>query len=235
MLKRKIADTKLKKGRPMVIIALADIHADLTHLPRIADQLAAADLVLIAGDITQFGAWAEADAIITGIRKYNSYVLAVPGNCDRPGVNDYLTDQGISLDCNCITAAGIPCVGLGGSLPCHGSTPNEMLDDDFTISSTALEALLPSDGRFILVTHEPPADTAIDLSDGEHIGSRAIRRFIEKNQPLLAVCGHAHQAPGNDRIGRSTLVNPGPIKDGRYAYIQLTDKVQTAQTLQIQT
>lgn len=219
----------------MVIIALADIHADLTHLPKIADQLATADLVLIAGDITQFGAWAEADGIITEIRQYNPNVLAVPGNCDRPGVNDYLTDQGISLDCNRISAAGIPFVGMGGSLPCHGSTPNEMPDDDFAISLTALEALLRSGDRFVLVTHEPPADTAIDLSDGEHIGSRAIRRFIEKNQPLLAVCGHTHQAPGTDRIGRTTLVNPGPLKDGRYAYIQLTDKVQTAQTLQIQT
>lgn len=219
----------------MVIIALADIHADLTHLAQIADQLTAADLVLIAGDITQFGAWAEADGIITEIRQYNPNVLAVPGNCDRPGVNDYLTDQGISLDCNCITAAGIPFVGLGGSLPCHGSTPNEMLDDDFTISLTALEPLFRSDDRFVLVTHEPPADTAIDLSDGEHIGSRAIRRFIEKNQPLLAVCGHTHQAPGTDRIGRTTLVNPGPLQHARYAYIQLTDKVQTAQTLQIQT
>ena len=219
----------------MVIIALADIHANLTHLDQIADQLTATDLVLLAGDITQFGEWREAEAIISEIRKYNRNVLAVPGNCDRPSVNDYLTDQGISLDHNCVSAGNIPFIGLGGSLPCHGTTPNEMLDNDFTTSLDALEELLPDDNKFVLVTHEPPADTAIDLSDGEHIGSRAIRRFIEKHQPLLAVCGHTHQSPGTDHIGRTTIVNPGPFKDARYAYIELSDKVETAQILQIGT
>ena len=219
----------------MVIIALADIHANLSYLDQIADQLTAADLVLLAGDITQFGKWREAEAILSEIRKYNRNVLAVPGNCDRPSVNDYLTDQGISLDHNCASAGNIPFIGLGGSLPCHGTTPNEMLDNDFTTSLDALEELLPDDNKFVLVTHEPPADTAIDLSDGEHIGSRAIRRFIEKHQPLLAVCGHTHQSPGTDHIGRTTLVNPGPFKDARYAYIELADKVETARILQIGT
>ncbi|HIJ70951.1 MAG TPA: hypothetical protein HPP87_06265 [Planctomycetes bacterium] len=218
----------------MVIIALADIHADPTHLPQIAEQMAAADMVLLAGDITHFGEWAEADRIITEICKYNPNVLAVPGNCDRPGVNDYLANKGINLDCNRINRAGIPFIGLGGSLPCHGSTPNEMLDNDFTISLTALEKLLPADNKFVLVTHEPPADTAIDLSGGEHIGSPALRSFIEKNPPLLAVSGHTHQAPGIDHIGRTTLVNPGPFKDGGFAHIRLTEKVQSARTIKIQ-
>jgi len=219
----------------MVIIALADIHANLTYLPQIADQLTAADLVLLAGDITQFGRWREAEAIISEICKYNQNVLAVPGNCDRPSVNDYLTDQGINLDHNCAGAGDIRFIGLGGSLPCHGTTPNEMLDNDFTTSLGALEELLPSGNKFVLVTHEPPADTAIDLSDGEHIGSRAIHRFIEKHQPLLALCGHTHQSPGTDHIGRTTIINPGPFKDARYAYIELSDKVESAQILQIGT
>jgi len=219
----------------MVIIALADIHANLTHLPQIADQLTAADLVLLAGDITQFGEWREAEAIISEIREYNRNVLAVPGNCDRSGVNDYLTEAGISIDHNCVSAGEIRFIGMGGSLPYHGTGPNEMLNNDFTISLDAIQQLLPSDNKFVLVTHEPPADTAIDLSDGEHIGSRAVRGFIEKTQPLLAVCGHTHQSPGTDHIGRTTIINPGPFKDARYAYIELSDKVENAQILQIGT
>jgi len=219
----------------MIIIALADIHANLTYLPQIADRLTAADLILLAGDITQFGEWREAEAIISEIREYNQNLLAVPGNCDRPGVNEYLNDEGISLDHNCTSAGDIRFIGMGGSLPCHGTTPNEMLDNDFVISLDTLEELLPSDKRFVLVTHEPPADTAIDLSNGVHIGSRAVRRFIEKNQPLLTVCGHTHQSPGTDHIGRTTIINPGPFKDARYAYIELSDKVENAQTMLIGT
>ncbi len=219
----------------MIIIALADIHNNLTYLTQIADRLSTADLVLIAGDITNFGDWAQAKQIIGQIRQHNPNILAVPGNCDRPEVDDYLTSEGINLELNCITVAGVPFVGLGGSLPCHGSTPNEMLDDDFTTSLAALEALLPADGRFVLVTHEPPVGTTIDMVGGRHIGSGAVRSFIEKTQPLLAVSGHVHEASGTDSLGRTTIINPGPLKDGRFAYIQLTDKVQTAQPLQIQT
>ena len=219
----------------MIIIALADIHNNLTCLTQIADRLSTADLVLIAGDITNFGEWSQAEQIVSEIRQYNPNILAVPGNCDKPQVSDYLSSEGINLELNCITAAGMPFVGLGGSLPCMGSTPNEIPDSDLAISLSALEALLPADGRFVLVTHEPAVNTTVDLSSGRHIGSVAIRRFIEKNKPILAVSGHAHEAHGTGSIGPTTLINPGPLKDGRYAYIELTDKVETARLLQIKT
>ncbi|MHC5061534.1 MAG: metallophosphoesterase family protein [Planctomycetota bacterium] len=219
----------------MIIIALTDIHNNLACLTPIAEKLSTADVVLIAGDITNFGGPAQAEQIISEIRRYNRNILAVPGNCDRPGVADYLSGEGINLELNCITFAGMPFVGLGGSLPCLGSTPNEMPDSDLAIALSALESLLPDDGRFVLVTHEPAVNTSIDFTSGRHIGSDAIRHFIEKNKPVLAVSGHAHEAHGTDSIGPTTLINPGPFKDGRYAYIELTDKVETARLLQIKT
>ena len=57
-------------------------------------------------------------------------------------------------------------------------------------------------------------------------GSRAVRSFIEKNQPILAVSGHTHPSAGTDHIGETTLVNPGPLLKGQYAYIELTDTVK---------
>jgi len=218
----------------MIIIALADIHGSLSYLPKIADELSKADLVLIAGDITDFGDWAQADRILAEIRRHNPKVLAVPGNCDRPDVNDYLTSEGMNLHDNLVNVDGISFVGLGGSLPCHGHTPNEMADGDFTTYLDTLEVqLLPNDG-FVLVTHQPAADTAVDISDGEHIGSRAVRRFIEKNQPILAVSGHTHQPPGTDHIGQTTLITPGPFRNGKYAYIELTDRVESVEPRQVE-
>ena len=208
----------------MVIIALADIHGSLSHLPEIAGELSKADLILIAGDITTFGDWAAAKEIVDHIRRCNSNVLAVVGNCDRPEVNDFLTSEGINLDSNCVNVGGVWFMGLGGSLPCHGDTSNEMLDEDFDIHLTALEAQIPLDGHLVLVTHEPAADTVVDISGGEHIGSHAVRDFIEENQPVLAISGHTHEAVGIGHIGQTMLINPGVFRHGQYACIELDQK-----------
>ena len=49
----------------MIIVALADIHGGLDYLPAISSELEAADLVLIAGDITNFGGADEAERILS--------------------------------------------------------------------------------------------------------------------------------------------------------------------------
>ena len=48
----------------MIIIALADIHGSCNFFSDIAPDLAKADLVVIAGDITNFGDIGEAEKII---------------------------------------------------------------------------------------------------------------------------------------------------------------------------
>jgi Icc-related predicted phosphoesterase len=74
-------------------------------------------------------------------------------------------------------------------------------------------------GRAILLFHAPPYDTCLDRAglDGRsvdhapldvHVGSIAIRRFIEERQPLLSLHGHVHESAritGNwrDRLGRT--------------------------------
>jgi Icc-related predicted phosphoesterase len=78
-------------------------------------------------------------------------------------------------------------------------------------------ARLPIDeaSRTIAVMHCPPYDTRCDvLFNGQHIGSRAIRRWIERTQPLLTLHGHIHESPkmsGSfaDRLGKTVVVNPG--------------------------
>ena len=70
-------------------------------------------------------------------------------------------------------------------------------------------------GRTIAVIHCPPYRTCCDvLFNGSHIGSKALRRWIEQVQPLLTLHGHIHESPqlsGSffDRIGATTVINPG--------------------------
>lgn len=58
--------------------------------------------------------------------------------------------------------------------------------------------------NLILVTHTPPVNTICDLmkdKDGNlrHIGSKAVRKFIEERQPLLTLHGHIHDSVQNSQ------------------------------------
>ena len=69
--------------------------------------------------------------------------------------------------------------------------------------------------RTIYIMHSPPYGTKLDIiQGGKPAGSRSIKAFIEKNQPLLTLHGHIHEAPelsGTyvERIGKTLSINPG--------------------------
>ena len=72
---------------------------------------------------------------------------------------------------------------------------------------------VPAETLFVL--HSPPRDTRCDMIGSRaHVGSRAIRAFVERHQPPLVLTGHIHESPRvsssyRDTIGRSIAVNPG--------------------------
>jgi Icc-related predicted phosphoesterase len=74
--------------------------------------------------------------------------------------------------------------------------------------------------------HCPPYDTLIDVApklDSElrpvltpggepemvHVGSKSVRKMIEKFQPLVGLHGHIHEARGFSQIGKTQCFNPG--------------------------
>ena len=63
------------------------------------------------------------------------------------------------------------------------------------------------------------------LRTGEHVGSEAIRRFVERAQPDLVLCGHIHESRGVDEIGRSRIVNPGPAAAGHFVVVETNGEV----------
>lgn len=208
----------------MIIIGLTDLHGNGDYIEKIAGELTEADLIVIAGDITNFGGWNEAQTLLEHIGQYNSNILAVAGNCDKRGASEYLAERQIALDCNCVEFQNITFVGIGGSLPCPGHTPNECPDGNFAACLEQLEAKIHPEQPLVLVSHQPPAQTAVDLVGGRHTGSVAIRDFIIRNEPVLGISGHIHEAMGTDKIGTTTLVNPGPFRHGRYVRIELGEK-----------
>jgi Icc-related predicted phosphoesterase len=94
-----------------------------------------------------------------------------------------------------------------------------------------IERLVGNDSmdRAIFLFHTPPFETALDRvpQDGKmvdgvpldlHVGSIAVRRFIESRQPLLTLHGHTHESARltgkwRDKIGRThmfTAAHDGP-------------------------
>jgi Icc-related predicted phosphoesterase len=207
----------------MIIIALSDIHGCLDHLGGIAGDIAGADLVLVSGDITNFGGRSQAEKVVCGLRQYDTPVFLVPGNCDTPDVDKYLREEKIDLNCNLINVAGFNLVGIGGSLPCPRHTPNESPEEDFAVCLEHLKEMIGAKDKVIFVCHHPAKDTVVDFTGSGHSGSTSVRDFIESSQPILALSGHIHDAPGVDHIGKTTLVNPGPMQRGCYGYIEISE------------
>lgn len=79
--------------------------------------------------------------------------------------------------------------------------------------------------RVICNFHCPPYMTLLDLAPKldkdlkpvyvlgrpvrEHVGSKSVREFEKKYQPLLGLHGHIHESYASDRVGSTLVVNPG--------------------------
>ncbi len=200
----------------MRIIGFGDIHMDLGGAASI-QGINSADHVVITGDITNFGSSLDAEAILNRLKEINSNILAVAGNLDKPEVAGYLEDLEISLHGRGVIIDNLGIMGLGGSNFTPFKTPYEFSEEELgALLATGYEAIKNAE-NFILVSHTPPFQTETDkLSNGSHVGSTAVRKFIEQHQPLLCMTGHIHESAGQDYIGRTLVLNPGMIKDGGY-------------------
>jgi Icc-related predicted phosphoesterase len=210
----------------MRILGLTDIHGTTEKLAPAAlgANLEDADLVVISGDLTHFGSERDVEGVIRQLRKFNQKILAVTGNCDPAAVEAYLTEQGINLHARYIEQAGYGFIGLGGSLPTPGGmTPNEYSEEELERCLRDGADGLDTASSFLLVSHGPPFNTKCDRAAGEHVGSRRLREFIEKYQPLVCFSGHIHESRGIDLIGKTRIVNPGPLREGGYSLIEIDD------------
>lgn len=215
----------------MKIISLPDLHGSLRTLPTLGPLLRQVDLVLLPGDLTISGTPTEAEQVIAGIRQYNPNILAVPGAYDTQKVNQYLSEHNINLHKQAREFQNIIFLGIGGDLFRTDAPREHLLYDNVQFDIMLSEVIQGQSRRApkILVTHYPPQGTLVDRTlSGQQIGSRAIRTFIEEAQPLACLSGFLHDAPAHDQLGKTYLLNPGPIwLHHAYAYLEIEQNAVT--------
>lgn len=227
----------------MKIIAFGDIHMAVAEAGRIPG-IREADLVLLNGDLTNYGGVAEAREVLEGIMRLNPNVLAQFGNMDHREVNDYLEDLNLNLHGQARLLRGEVCLmGVGGSNVTPFATPSEFPEEEllhfgdraFRQGLDYISLAQPLHQRKIpqiLVCHVPPFNTKVDsLPNGKHVGSKAIRSIIEQYQPDLCITGHIYEAKGQDRLGRTPVYNHGMLGLGGWVTIDIVQS-QLSITLQ---
>lgn len=88
----------------------------------------------------------------------------------------------------------------GQALPHDLNLSQGTMEDDLDALSALVESPLLRDRAIIFVCHAPPRETALDqMATGFHVGSLAVRRFIERwgatGRLLVSLHGHIHEAP----------------------------------------
>jgi uncharacterized protein len=120
---------------------------------------------------------------------------------------------------------GFEMISFGYSNRTPWDSPRELDDDDLGGRIEALAGQLRDPAHAVFNLHCPPHGTHLDQAamlderlrprtEGGQVvtgpvGSPAIRRLIERYQPILGLHGHIHESPGAQRLGRSVVLNPG--------------------------
>lgn len=217
----------------MRLLVVADAHGQAVAQRSLLEFLSREkyDLLILIGDISHLGPASVIEEFVETGRRMNIPVLAVPGNCDPKNADEVLESKGANLHKKCIKFGDFTFIGLGGSNITPFNTPLEFTENEMAEELEKLSFCVR--GKFVLVTHAPPYGTTADmLPDGTHIGSKSIRTFIEKMQPLANLCGHVHEARSISFVGGTVIVNPGPLSKGFAADVKLGETTE-AKLIQI--
>ena len=201
----------------MRILSVADIHGSQYRLNTVLNNIEkySPDLVVICGDITQFG---PGEVATNFLNQIPVETFAIPGNIDTSEVGQAISDsKAENIDLKRVVKNGISFVGIGGETVSSKIVIN---DKD---KKRSIEEII--DEKTVLVTHIPPYKLQDKVYIGHHIGSKELKELVEKYKPRLVLCGHVHEDPGFTTFHESVIVNCSMGKRTEGALIEINDVV----------
>ena len=209
----------------MRLLGVTDLHDRPKALERILADAGNVDLILLGGDITNFGSPDDAERLVGQARLGGTPVLAVAGNCDSAAIDRRLVELGVSLHGRGVVHSGVRIQGLSAMPPWRSSM--------YQFTEEELAEFLRAGGQFdgegvhVVLSHPPPRDGRLDRTRLlMHVGSTALQNFIATAQPSLVVCGHIHESRGIEHFGPTTVVNCGLAASGYYALAEVGEEVK---------
>ncbi|MBN8581322.1 MAG: metallophosphoesterase [Anaerolineae bacterium] len=173
--------------------------------------------------VQQWMELAEKKLAGTGMKIY-----CCPGNDDMDEVDDIIRESRVvELAEGNVTmlASGHEMIASGWSNITPWATHREEGEDQLAVRYEAMISQLKNPATSIFNIHVPPHKSGLDeapeldkdlrpvLAGNSMIpvGSTALRKAIEKTQPLLSLHGHIHEGRGSTRIGKTLVINPGSM------------------------
>jgi uncharacterized protein len=201
-------------------------HTTDEELDEIWDKPEAVHAVFLSLMRETLGRWLDLAAerlAGTGIRLY-----AMTGNDDPPELQGMLRESPVLVETEeglLDLGEGITMISCGYSNVTPWHTPRELDDDELERRIEKLAAQVGRPERAVFNLHVPPARTAIDKAPAldsslkpvvkggalvmQSVGSEAVRRVLERHQPMLGLHGHIHESRGAVRLGSTLAINPG--------------------------
>jgi Icc-related predicted phosphoesterase len=190
------------------LLLFSDVHGDRDACWDIVNQAPEVDVVVGAGDFCVMRR--NIGPPIDVLSNIDTPTVLVPGNAET---EEQLQEACAEWDSVHVlhgdgcTVNGLSFYGLGGGVPV---TPFGNWSYDLT-EAEAEEMLADCPEGAVLVSHSPPKGVVDRDSDGQSLGSTAVRGAIEATTPLLTVCGHIHGSWGQDQtLAGTPVVNAGP-------------------------
>ena len=210
----------------MIILAITDIHGAY-HVAESIMLKEQADVVILGGDLTNVGQVKEVEKAINRFRQHCKRILCIAGNMDLPTHDDWYLAEGMSINAHGMIVDDVGFFGVsGGPLsPLH--TIYEIPESEIRLRADKGYAMVQQCRKKIFVPHPPPYGTKVDIIHaGYHVGSTAVREFIEDAKPDAVICGHIHEARGQDEIETTKIVNCGYGHHGYYAILTIDDEIK---------
>lgn len=207
----------------MKFLLISDLHGNLEVLDKMDEIFKQADGVIFAGDFAKFGSEETGLPALEKLCSKHDTIFSVIGNCDNPSFIEETEKRDISVEKQLVMYEGLAFAGSGGGSKFTGTTPNEKSEEelmaDFKIITEQGEQEW---SNLIAVSHNPPKNTDCDkISGGIHVGSQLFTQFIEQYKPLAVVTGHIHESVGICKVGATTVINPGALLEGKYAWLEV--------------
>ena len=169
------------------------------------------------------------DMLVERVDTKTVMTVVMPGNDDELHIDSVIReyeDQGVVYPLDKVfTVNDFEVVSSPYVNTTPWNTPREMSDKDLEKHLDKLISKLDKPGNSIFNFHAPPYNTMLDLAPKltkdlkvvtiagvpqyEHVGSKAVRKVIERYQPLIGLHGHIHESSGQDFINKTVVLNPG--------------------------